>query len=53
MRGKLPIQSYLRAVPARLVGIFERAVLGTAMTVALAALERRLNRPRGRRETGS
>jgi hypothetical protein len=53
MRRKLSIQGYLRDVPARLVGIFERAVLGTAMTIALAALERRLSRPRDRRKTGS
>lgn len=33
----------------RLGGMLERAVLGAAMTIVLAILERRLSRPRNRR----
>jgi len=48
MKRKLPTRGRFRRVQAGLIGVAERALLGMAMTLALAVLERRLSPPRGR-----
>jgi hypothetical protein len=48
MKRGIRMPHRLRRVPARLVGVAERAVLGAAMSVALAVLERRLSPPSSR-----